>query len=89
MRVLLVILFLCFSPFSYADGNEFLSKCKSTLGLLDLESPEREENFIVVGYCLGKVQGVRDMNFVYEVLKGKDNVYFCIPEQATESPPVI
>ena len=83
MRVFLITLFLLCSSHSLADGNSFLSNCKLALKVIDGELTNGQ--LVGAGLCMGKIQGMRNMNSFYEFQLDKKNVYFCVPQKAKTS----
>lgn len=76
MRILFILLILITTPsYSYADGNDFLSKCETVFDNLP-------EHGLETGLCLGTIQGMRYMNKIYESKTDPNGVLFCIPKKA-------
>lgn len=63
------------------DGNKLLTDCKAANSIQDTgNDPSR--NFLGVGYCLGRIEGISVMNFIL-LEKGSNSAMFCKPKGVT------
>jgi len=60
-----------------ADGNELLSKCTAVINFMDKTS--QSYDFPSMGFCLGFMQGITNLNKLYEAQLGR-KALFCSPE---------
>jgi len=72
-----VALSMTFVAQVHADGNELLQNCNKFIQFVD--NPPENPDFGQIGFCLGMVQGVMYLNYVYENRLGSDAL-FCGPE---------
>ncbi|WP_341580825.1 Rap1a/Tai family immunity protein [Marinobacter metalliresistant] len=70
-------LFIVFSFQANADGNDLLQKCNKAVQFMD--SPPENPDFGSIGFCLGMMQGITNLNSVYEI-RLEDEALFCGPE---------
>lgn len=78
IRLLLVFLIaiMTFTPITAtADGHYLLSRCKNALKTV--QNPSKFSSPADVAYCYGLLQGVRELNQLYE-LKLSETAYFCL-----------
>tara|TARA_R100000687_G_scaffold25326_2_gene21474 strand:+ start:21840 stop:22214 length:375 start_codon:yes stop_codon:yes gene_type:complete len=83
MKILSVVLTawfsIAFSGAAFADGNDLLNDCS----VLEVPSEDATLNFeygLSLGTCTGMMQGLTNLNKIYEALLG-DGALFCTPEQ--------
>jgi hypothetical protein len=75
----LALLFPCIAA---ADGNDLLSKCPAAVNLMDNRS--ETDDYLGLGYCLGMMQGMTNLNKVYELRLG-EKALFCTPESGIKN----
>jgi hypothetical protein len=75
-------LLLLSSNLSFGDGNELLSNCNAALKVK--ENSLEGANWAQVGFCLGMIQGVTNLNLQYQGMLDK-KALFCLPESGIES----
>lgn len=81
IRVLLSLLtiIIALGPLTaIADGNYLLSRCENALKIA--ENPGKLSSRADMAYCYGLLQGVRELNQLYE-LKLDQAAYFCLDNQ--------
>lgn len=75
----LLILVVCLSSgVVYADGNELMNKCAATERFMDRR--DLQGNDLDIGYCLGYLQGVRN---VMQVFQRETNI--CWPKKGIDN----
>ncbi len=74
---LIIITTFCPVP-AYADGHYLLSRCQNALKIV--QNPTKYSSRTDMAYCYGLLQGVREMNQLYQ-LKLKQSAYFCLDDQ--------
>ena len=72
-----LVLPLVFTAQANADGNELLQKCNKAVQFMD--NPPQNPDFGSIGFCLGMMQGITNLNSVYEV-RLSEEALFCGPE---------
>jgi len=61
-----------------ADGESLLQRCRhAETGLADASAEQRS----AIAYCYGLLQGVRELNRLYE-RKSTEQAYFCLGDQS-------
>lgn len=78
-----LLLFAVLMPVTgYADGNELLKRCGTTVARMDDKKAEVDN--LDLGYCLGLMQGVTGVNMIYQTYSDKysykEILQFCAPE---------
>jgi hypothetical protein len=83
MKISLVFLVIGFSIISIsnvsADGNDLLRECSKVETAKDDVTLDFEDG-LALGQCLGMMQGITNLNTIYELALQK-NALFCNPEQ--------
>lgn len=70
------ILVATYSSGVLADGNKLLSQCNTAIQILDGDTLPK--NAYIAASCLGLVQGITNLNLLYQVDK-TNNTFFCLP----------
>lgn len=81
VKVLLSILIIIMTlgpTTAFSDGNYLLYRCKNALKIA--EKPGKYTSRADMAYCYGLLQGVRELNQLYE-LKLEQGAYFCLDTQ--------
>lgn len=83
IRTLIVGLILFSSNMAFGDGNELLSRCNAAINSMDNPSQLLDvTDFMGVGFCTGLLQGMTNLNRVYEIELNK-KALFCTPNGIT------
>ena len=81
MKVILIVLMLLVPGWGYADGNRLLKQCGFVVSLMDGPKPKLStESFGEMMFCMGFLQGITNLNLVYQVGL-KSDARFCLPEE--------
>ncbi len=78
IRILLTLIIASFSVETMADGNYLLQRCQ--LAVKAVGNPGMSKQRAAISYCFGLLQGVREVNRLYENKHGND-AYFCLGSQ--------
>ena len=84
MRIIALTFLVLWTSLSNANGSDLLQSCKSALNRA--EDRSKDTSAFESGYCIGSVQGMRNMNSAYgfkleEVKGSKVEPFFCIPPE--------
>lgn len=84
-KLLLLIGMLLTVTTAFADGNELLKSCNAALK--DHSSVPSFESGLDAGFCLGFVQGVRQLNLMYQHSRERkvNRPFFCLPEDGIKN----
>ena len=76
----MVLIGLLLAGNAFADGNRLLEQCTNAVNYAD---GARKIDYEKLGFCLGFMQGLTNMNQLYEVSLDRKNVLFCTPREVT------
>jgi hypothetical protein len=79
MKVILIGLMLLIPRWCYADGNELLKRCGLFVSYIDGGGPEILSSSGEMMFCAGFMQGITNMNLLYQHVL-KSDAQFCLPE---------
>lgn len=83
----ILTVFISAPELALADGNLLLKQCKAALDASDKIRKLSDEEFMQASFCIGLMQGITNLNMVYQASSSKP--IFCLPssnisnEQAT------
>jgi hypothetical protein len=80
MKVILIVLVLLIPGWCYADGNKLLKQCGLAVSHMDgVKTKPNLESAGEMSFCLGFMQGITNMNLLYQQVL-KSDAQFCLPE---------
>ncbi|MGI2118179.1 Rap1a/Tai family immunity protein [Shewanella oncorhynchi] len=86
LNTLVITLIFFISANAYANGEEFLTKCRTLIDSPDsLNNDDIIETSMGAGQCAGVISGIRHLNQFYEIhlVDTEKKPLFCIPKKAS------
>lgn len=79
LLAILGVLVAIWFPKARADGNGLLAECNLVVRAMDNGEMPSTRDGLKVGKCLGLVQGITNLNMVYQVTD-RGSALFCLPD---------